>query len=750
MTWGYTPLSNEVYGQIDHNLSGQAFHMYAGLNYDFTGNTFSGLTFGHTLRIDTWWIFTGFIFDTNWGIAELSINIPWCQNFTSLPAIPPAISIPQGSGMDFTCYGQNTSWYILSIFSGVNLVSSNLIFTNASLYTRTTGSNLTTGDYVATCTVLGPGGVGPQCWTNIAFHVWGTWTIPVSTECNPNFQGEINFSSLNGSMVINPSLGTYYTNRTWISLQIGVTEPAYYDISGDFTLSHLTGNYTGISIYNYISWAISLLNINGWNNFSSIYTTWLCTPYTDAAKRVYVDTLPPTAPSIITPINAMYACSTTPLTVTRSGSLDSGSQLSHYVYEIYTNSGMATGIMMSWTITPPTITGISLNISLLPLGTYYMRIVAVDNVGLSTPSTPVSFISSSQYCSTGGTGLMMVTPIIWLRNVDLDRVYTSDPIWILGLTWPTLVTISKWMLFINNITGGNGTTGIVTSHDTIYIELISSDQYATTVTSDIRVLNMTWAFLLTTKSNTCHLNTSEELIIQNIYAELKTQYNNDLSQYSDFLNTFQSMVHDESDLSNSCSLDYLLSLIESDFGGQGIDTSNHITPNCKEYSIGYDTTQRAYYAPEMQNRYYFVNRESLIRHLDYYNPGDCHINTYTNNFRTTDISDPMRHIAPNGKIYHFIGQYGWFSATEFITPKYFDSLQSIETYIDLKNPPKDIWKHTVDTAFTPITYAAPNGREYKIYKTDRWFMSYKLMKVKYYTTLSELKHHIDVNNPSIY
>jgi len=63
-----------------------------------------------------------------------------------------------------------------------------------------------------------------------------------------------------------------------------------------------------------------------------------------------------------------------------------------------------------------------------------MRIVAVDNVGLSTPSTPVSFISSSQYCSTGGTGLMMVTPIIWLRNVDLDRVYTSDPIWILGLT----------------------------------------------------------------------------------------------------------------------------------------------------------------------------------------------------------------------------------------------------------------------------------------------------------------------------
>jgi hypothetical protein len=115
------------------------------------------------------------------------------------------------------------------------------------------------------------------------------------------------------------------------------------------------------------------------------------------------------------------------------------------------------------------------------------------------------------------------------------------------------------------------------------------------------------------------------------------------------------MVDDESNLSNNCNLDYLLSLIEDDFwSDEGIDTSNHITPNCKEYSIGYDNNQSAYYAPEMMNRYYFINRESLIRHLDYYNPGDCHINSYGNNFRTSDDSDPMRHIAPNGKIYNLI------------------------------------------------------------------------------------------------
>ena len=117
------------------------------------------------------------------------------------------------------------------------------------------------------------------------------------------------------------------------------------------------------------------------------------------------------------------------------------------------------------------------------------------------------------------------------------------------------------------------------------------------------------------------------------------------------------MVQDESILSNSCNLQYLLSLIQADFGAGGIDTSNHIAPNCKVYSIGYDILQRAYYAPEMANRYYFVNRESLIRHIDYYNPGDCHINTYTTNYRSPDTTDPTKHTAPNGKIYHFQQQY---------------------------------------------------------------------------------------------
>lgn len=757
VAWAYTPLLNDVYGQIDHNLWGQTgFRMIAGIAYNFTGNLWNA-TFDHTFTMSPWWN-TWYIFDTNGGIWELNMNIARCQGFTSTPATPPAIIIAQGSGMTFTCFGNNVTGYRLDIFVSWNTTPfySSLQSTTANFYPRTTWQALTTWDWIATCTVLGTGSsTGPQCWSGISFHVGITWTTPpppppAGTWCSPNFQWEISFSSLAGSNVVNVGLGTFYTNRTGVTMQLAATEPTNFVVSGQFTTTPRIGTYNGNSIYSPIfNPAIVLQNVNSFNNFASIYTTgallsW-CS-YTDAAKRIYVDTIPPT-PAPVLALSVSNLCPSLPLPISRSASsYDTGAGLGYYIYEISPNSAM-TWILLNWMVSG-TVTSTSLNISLLPLWTYYVRIQGVDNVGNASPSNIISFTASQQYCGVSWTGIVIVTPTIRLRNVNLDTVYRSDPIWILWLTGPTLLNISKGMLFINNGTG-IWMTGTITSADTVYIEVVSSNAYDTTITSNISILGRAWTFSVTTKKSNCVLSTAEKLVIQNIYADLKSQYNNDLSKYSEFLNTFQSMVQDESSLSSSCSLEYLLSLIESDFWStEGIDTSNHITPNCKEYSIGYDNTEHAYYAPEMINRYYFINRESLIRHLDYYNPGDCHINTYGTNFRTSDATDPMLHIAPNGKIYHFVWQYGGFSATEFMSPKYFDSLTNIKMYIDLRNPPKEIWKHIIDIWFTPIVYAAPNGKEYKIYKTDRWYMSYKLMKVRYYLTLSELKTYIDKNNPS--
>lgn len=741
----FNPLPNEIYGQITHTLSGYTgYELFAGLAYDFTGNSITWSTFAHTLSF-TGWIYSGFVFDTYGGIAELDTFVPYCNGFSVDPTV-----IQEWSDTIFICNGSNVTWYIFSILdSWFDNLWYEIIDNSSTSYMYITWSDLPVWNYFATCSIMWnntPQG-GAQCGEQISFEVtWTSITPPSGTWCSPDFQGTIRFSSLSGSSVSTPSLGTYYSSSTGIVLERAATAPNTVVISGDFTDSYLTGNYTWTDIFNDI-WikAITLVHENQWNYFYSTFSTGNCV-YTGATKRVLIDTIPPTLPIITSPIHDAYICPSVPLAIKWLPSIDTGAGLSHYVYKLYTNSWVTTGLVLSGT-TP--INDIDVDISYLPLGTYYLTITAVDNVWLSSTSIPVSFTTSQSYCAVG-TGIMIVSPIISITNAELDTAYRSDPIYILGLTGPTLLSISSGALFINNTTWAIGTSWIVTSNDTLYIELISSNAYDTTTSATINILWTTGMFSIHTKMSNCVLSAGEKLVIQNLYQNLKNNYNNNINRLADFLHTFQSMVNDEVSLTNSCTLEYLLRLIEEDLWFEwGIDTSNHIAPNCKEYYIDYDIGQQAYYSPDMMNRYHFINRESLIRHLDYYNPGDCHINTYGTNIRNPNtIHDPMRHIAPNGKIYNIVGQYGWFSAQEFISPKYFDSLESIKTYIDIRNPAKTIWNHAIDTWFFPIVYAAPNGKEYKIYKTNRGYMSYKLMKVQYFSGLWEIKHYIDKNNPS--
>lgn len=743
---GYLPEADEIYGQITHTLSGNTgYDLFAGLAYDFTGNAILSWTvFDHTLSF-TGWIYSWHIFDTYGGIAELTTNVSYCDNFIVAPTI-----INEWDNTVFTCYGTNATGYLLNIFAswGSSSLYSELMPNTLASNMRLTWSALSEWDYFATCTVIWNNSIGGgQCGIQIPFQVtWGTITPPSGTWCSPTFQGTISFAPLSGSLVSNPSLGTYYSSTTGITLQRAATAPNNIYITWDFSPAPITSWYMGTDIFNDLAmYPVDLLNQNTWNYFYSTYNTGWCT-YTDSTKRVFIDTIPPTTPIVSTPTNNAYICPSIPLSVQWTASTDAGSQLSHYTYKLYDNSWLTTWLVLSGTSTS---NDIDIDISYLPLGTYYLIVTAVDNVWLSSNSATIPFTTSQSYCPVG-TGIMIITPVISITNADLDTLYRSDPIYIMGLTGPTLLSISSGMLFVNDTTGALGSTWMVTSNDTIYIELISSNAYDTTVSSTLSILWSTGTFSITTKMSNCVLSAGEKLVIQNLYENLKDNYDNDIYKLADFLNTFQSMVTDEVELTNSCTLEYLLRLIEEDLWFDwGIDTSNHITPNCKEYHIAYDIEQQAYYAPDMINRYYFINRESLIKHLDYYNPGDCHINSYAiNSYRTQSTDNLMRHVAPNGKIYNIVGQYGGFSAQEFISPKYFDSLESIKNYINIKNPAKTIWTHSIDTMFIPIVYAAPNGKEYRIYKTNRWYMSYKLMKVQYFSTLWEIKSHIDKNNPS--
>lgn len=59
--------------------------MFAGVSYDFTGNEIEiGTNFDHTLSIISG-VHNGYLFDDNGGIAELSMNLPYCASFDVSP-----------------------------------------------------------------------------------------------------------------------------------------------------------------------------------------------------------------------------------------------------------------------------------------------------------------------------------------------------------------------------------------------------------------------------------------------------------------------------------------------------------------------------------------------------------------------------------------------------------------------------------------------------------------------------------------
>ena len=128
-------------------------------------------------------------------------------------------------------------------------------------------------------------------------------------QCKPgacNLKGEIGFFSRYNSNVITTSVETYYTNNRDISLHISATDEALFNVTGDFTSSPLTGLYDNAPVFDYIETGITLRYENKWNYISDNYVTIATMnseeakkcKYTDYLKRVFVDTISPTVPTI--------------------------------------------------------------------------------------------------------------------------------------------------------------------------------------------------------------------------------------------------------------------------------------------------------------------------------------------------------------------------------------------------------------------------------------------------------------------
>jgi hypothetical protein len=150
------------------------------------------------------------------------------------------------------------------------------------------------------------------------------------------------------------------------------------------------------------------------------------------------------------------------------------------------------------------------------------------------------------------------------------------------------------------------------------------------------------------------LETGQRLIIENIFDMMKSTYNADQGTLSDFLFTIQSMLQDDVGLTNNCSLEYLLNITDSyimDNIGNNVDTADHKAPNCKIYTVNFDSQKSGYTSTNFKKKVYFASRDALIRYIDVRNPGDCQINTYNDLPEFDNAAQSGYYTAPNGKMY---------------------------------------------------------------------------------------------------
>ncbi len=341
------------------------------------------------------------------------------------------------------------------------------------------------------------------------------------------------------------------------------------------------------------------------------------------------------------------------------------------------------------------------------------------------------------------TGARFVSSITTIRSAKLNKLYTSEDFSVEWLAWSTLATLSDWYLYINGT--GVGQTGYVQNWDILNIDLISSEEYNTSVTAELSIADITGTFTIITMdpdNEICLLTNSQKAQIKDLFNSIKSGYANNEAKRSKMVYTMRSMIQDIQDFDYSCSLQYMQDLSDEEIDG---NDETHVAPNCKEYNISYSKSKWWYTSSDFKKTQYFASLSAIKRFIDAQNPGDCNINTYSES-ETYDNEDEAKHIAPNGKIYAIDEGSGYYYSSTMLKRKNFDNVEDLFRYIDVNNPEIPIWDHEVDTEFDPVTYAAPNNKEYKIYHTDRWYMSYRLIKIKYFNTLEEIQNYIYQNN----
>jgi hypothetical protein len=337
---------------------------------------------------------------------------------------------------------------------------------------------------------------------------------------------------------------------------------------------------------------------------------------------------------------------------------------------------------------------------------------------LNTTST--SAVQSFTY-----TGILDTVPnqftLNTLTNATIHTIYGSNTITIawLSASTPVLASITRWTLYISG--RDVGTNGYVQNGRTVRIELESSSNYDTLVTSTLTIGWVSAVFRITTETEAdanditdytnivTNLSSTEKLQIIAIFEALRDLYGG--SKQDEFLNSFMVMLESRLDALGTSTTDthihealqYLYDLCDRYRGGAWSSTTDisrasrivhgiYTAPNGKKYTITYDATKRQFTSSNFLTPKYFPTLDVLKYTIDIANPSwSSYLNAKTIKARWWRIAidwtrQTSPYTAPNGKVFYFFKTMeGQFSSYTFTVEKYFDSLDATKEYIHNSN-----------------------------------------------------------------
>lgn len=610
----------------------------------------------------------------------------------------------------------------LSIFTGLS-TGYNLMTMTGGLYTSCSGTGAVTGavygeikhtmqavDYylnAGTHYNFTSGTMLPILTGNLIFTESSTKIISGFLHDTYGGIGQINSISMTmwtGNTIKYLTGGLFYTGTIRYTANPTITYSINY-YNAPFTSTYtLTGSITTNP-----SWSISWTGITtgtvtlsgeGIRTFGATFA-YQTTKYTTNISGPYLDQTSPTVPVITKWCTWTYNIGER--AIGRNTSTDAGAGISGYIYQVATDSSFI------WLVANKFVTGITAevmqNTSFLT-GTFYLRILAKDNVGNNSATS-----ASCQATITGSIDTQVDDFTLGSKtNAKLSTVYKSRTITITGLTRNLEVPISvdaainKGILFINS--APIGTTWSVKNGDEVYIELISSNEYEKVVSSKLTIWIGNNKKEATFKITTMQKNPTNYSEMQynriralTLFKQVLKTYQTRQKELVDLMGTYASMTQDRIDeIADTTDSSSLLLTYFKELVNQWIEENVAIAPNGKKYLITYSDVRKAFTSPNFVSTKYFPDKARILDHINRNNPAGsaaihaaagAGIPVASRNHRVDFNFASIDYTAPNGKIYT-IGKTteGKYFSYKFIYPRYFNSVEEMKWYINLQNPKK--------------------------------------------------------------